>query len=77
VPFPSLAGVLKNWCGVTAWEKVDGSLAWFFGLDQPKYKWAIDEYHNQKEQVGMQAMPGIRSTVASLASHSTLWVTPS
>ena len=33
-----------------AWDKVDGVLAKFFGLDECKYQWAIDQLRMQQNQ---------------------------
>lgn len=40
------SGLWGNLCYV--WDKVDLALASFFGLDKPKYQWAIDEYYSQR-----------------------------
>lgn len=33
------------------WGYIDFAVAWIFGMDQSKYQWAIDKYHQQAEEV--------------------------
>ncbi|KAI8464413.1 MAG: hypothetical protein J3K34DRAFT_440567 [Monoraphidium minutum] len=38
-----------------AWLVVDGAVAWLAGLDESKYQWALDRYHQRQAELALRA----------------------
>ena len=56
--------------GGTGWAVVDETLGDFFGLNDSKYQWAVDEYFKEHEQVRGLPLPHLISCLLSVVAKA-------